>query len=301
MSSMLSRIYFNPRTPCGVRPIGLLLHWLHGRFQSTHPVRGATAAHHPATENPSYFNPRTPCGVRPAAGHLDGPAAIDFNPRTPCGVRRPPPPPPAGYRHNFNPRTPCGVRLSPPSTAYRNQSFQSTHPVRGATWPVAVLNVTSKRFQSTHPVRGATWDGWGTLPPSIGFQSTHPVRGATAMPKELELKHNISIHAPRAGCDELERIIKEREAISIHAPRAGCDAADKTLNNKRTVFQSTHPVRGATDTTSVVLCMRGFQSTHPVRGATGGPDRRVLRGKHFNPRTPCGVRLTASGPCRGGK
>ena len=34
-----------------------------------------------------------------------------------------------------------------------------------------------------------------------------------------------------------------------------------------------------------------FQSTHPLRGATTSPILSgVLTGTHFNPRTPCGVR-----------
>ena len=33
-------------------------------------------------------------------------------------------------------------------------------------------------------------------------------------------------------------------------------------------FQSTHPVRGATETVEVMAYQWPFQSTHPVRGAT---------------------------------
>ncbi len=78
---------FNPRTPCGVRPAlpGRPHRWR--RFQSTHPLRGATRPGRPFPPSGCYFNPRTPCGVRPARsarsvgrGH--------FNPRTPCGVRQ---------------------------------------------------------------------------------------------------------------------------------------------------------------------------------------------------------------------
>ena len=57
------------------------------KFQSTHPLRGATLKDLPRALSGRDFNPRTPCGVRPkritnqsALGH--------FNPRTPCGVRR---------------------------------------------------------------------------------------------------------------------------------------------------------------------------------------------------------------------
>ena len=57
----------------------------------------------------------------------------------------------------------------------------------------------------------------------------------------------ISIHAPREGCDDMteqERIAMER--ISIHAPREGCDLSVMNIPAVGGVFQSTHPVRGAT-------------------------------------------------------
>ena len=58
---------FNPRTPCGVRPA--TCRWTPRpramRFQSTHPLRGATLR--PIAPSAAFanrnFNPRTPCGV----------------------------------------------------------------------------------------------------------------------------------------------------------------------------------------------------------------------------------------------
>ena len=82
------------------------------------------------------------------------------------------------------------------------------------------------------------------------------------------------------------------------------------------IFQSTHPLRGATRRPFAKLPRGRFQSTHPLRGATmpshliehfvsisihaplAGCDQRVVHsGLHFfdfNPRTPCGVRLPLS-------
>ena len=56
--------HFNPRTPCGVRPeeprsMADML-----TFQSTHPLRGATARYLVSFSIRRNFNPRTPCGVR---------------------------------------------------------------------------------------------------------------------------------------------------------------------------------------------------------------------------------------------
>ena len=56
-------------------------------------------------------------------------------------------------------------------------------------------------FQSTHPARGATHSTRPTHPCAAGFQSTHPVRGATYCFVEITRYREISIHAPREGCD----------------------------------------------------------------------------------------------------
>ena len=58
------------------------------------------------------------------------------------------------------------------------------------------------------------------------------------------------------------------------------------------IFQSTHPSRGATSGVCLgAHIFARFQSTHPSRGATvAGQNRRSPFG-YFNPRTPHGVRL----------
>ena len=57
------------------------------------------------------------------------------------------------------------------------------------------------RFQSTRPVKGATWMRpssvfWRTL-----FQSTRPVKGATPGRHLAGALRDVSIHAPREGRD----------------------------------------------------------------------------------------------------
>ena len=102
---------FNPRTPCGVRPLAsITVATAQALFQSTHPVWGATL------ESPGNwflggnFNPRTPCGVRQEHSSFPCGNTCNFNPRTPCGVRRRPARPTDQPGRDFNPRTPCGVR-----------------------------------------------------------------------------------------------------------------------------------------------------------------------------------------------
>ena len=65
-------------------------------------------------------------------------------------------------------------------------------------------------------------------------------------------------------------MVKKESKISIHAPLAGCDARLRYQHSRESKFQSTHPLRGATQPRAV------------------GQARL-----DFNPRTPCGVRHPA--------
>ena len=140
------------------------------------------------------------------------------------------------------------------------------------------------------------------------FQSTHPVRGATSVRPRPAPFRDISIHAPREGCDHVRAGLAHRLHISIHAPREGCDYFPFTCFNVLSIFQSTHPVRGATSKSfappnvsriSIHAPREGcdlvlidyvtgvvFQSTHPVRGATRIPASFPVVDQNFNPRTP---------------
>ena len=78
----------------------------------------------------------------------------------------------------------------------------------------------------------------------------------------------ISIHAPLAGCDMRTSSVSNLFCISIHAPLAGCDDQGKATPEIHALFQSTHPLRGATATLTWQRSYEQFQSTHPLRGAT---------------------------------
>ena len=191
---------------------------------------------------------------------------------------------------------------------------------------------------STHAPREGC-DPW-TLPRAQAcwiFQPTHPVRGATGNGTPPPPGELISIHAPREGCDKghsfgiqtalnfnprtphgvRHEYLHKRaigDAISTHAPREGCDPQTLRRWCMGGGFQSTHPVRGATDPASTSTpsrtisihapregCDNGvrgiakngaeFQSTHPSRGATVVIFSISGDVVNFNPRTPHGVRL----------
>ena len=100
------------------------------------------------------------------------------------------------------------------------------------------------------------------------FQSTRPVRGATYPFRPAGNVRSISIHAPRAGRDG-----GNLGHLGFHPdfnPRAPCGARQGL--------------------SAQVKELKEFQSTRPVRGAT--EDSLVIRvhGLNFNPRAPCGAR-----------
>ena len=100
-------------------------------------------------------------------------------------------------------------------------------------------------FQSTHPVRGATAIHTGHT--GVLLISIHAPREGCDVERFLPVaRHQISIHAPREGCDTTRRLLSgghlqfqsthpvrgatstdllmsRRIGISIHAPREGCD------------------------------------------------------------------------------
>ena len=136
-------------------------------------------------------------------------------------------------------------------------------PREGCDFAIPLRQVHSR--VSIHAPREGC-DGASTVfsPPTSKFQSTHPVRGATLLPQTHAGILTVSIHAPREGCDDEFVQSRGGHSVSIHAPREGCDPRDGPVVGRGTVFQSTHPVRGATH--------------------TPGPARS--RARCFNPRTP---------------
>ena len=195
------RVYFNPRTPRGVRLLFATLLEGHNAISIHAPREGCDEPQEDdyCSHGISIHAPREGCDEGQA-----GPVHHDlyFNPRTPRGVRL------LEMRckerlKNFNPRTPRGVRHSLVWPFMRYRAFQSTHPARGAT-QTGLRHTLCQLFQSTHPARGATISAINSGC-SKSFQSTHPARGATSQRLPYPYRRSISIHAPREGCDSPSR------------------------------------------------------------------------------------------------
>ena len=192
---------------------------------------------------------------------------------------------------NFNPRAPCGARRRCVYQLHKNNRFQSTRPVWGATIMFCEAHKDAHRFQSTRPVWGATLcerllstSTWYFNPRApcgarllveftakitAIFQSTRPVWGATIFNSARLNYSGISIHAPRVGRDG--KPIADSAPAPDFNPRAPCGAR---------LFLTVATIGLGTK----------FQSTRPVWGATKGKQKIVVYLYDFNPRAPCGAR-----------
>ena len=141
---------FNPRTPCGVRHRFKPGRVIKCRFQSTHSLRSATAAHHRQTAQKTGFNPRTPCGVRHRK-HPTGTSTKAFQ-----------------STHSLRSAT-KDVRRTP----WVVDRFQSTHSLRSATLYLSLFSSPFK-FQSTHSLRSATKQSMTTQRFSTCFNPRTP-------------------------------------------------------------------------------------------------------------------------------
>ena len=141
--------YFNPRSPCGERPELLWLHHKGEVFQSTLPLRGATA------QGLQLRQPLVISIHAPLAGSdLWGPACPrdrrHFNPRSPCGERhrvseR------SGQQWHFNPRSPCGERRCGGHGPVGNHSISIHAPLAGSDRSVPPSWTTCANFNPRSP------------------------------------------------------------------------------------------------------------------------------------------------------
>ena len=109
--------------------------------------------------------------------------------------------------------------------AVKRATFQSTRPMRGATWRHDGNRGAVQCFNPRAPC-GAR-HGRGTVYfDGDWFQSTRPMRGATAAFATDDDANHVSIHAPHAGRDPVHLQDLASLPVSIHAPHAGRDGLD---------------------------------------------------------------------------
>ena len=184
-------------------------------FQSTRPVRGAT------TDGKRIHGFELFQSTRPVRG------ATDVGVRACCrnGVSIHAPRAGRDFHYfnasgsswSFNPRAPCGARPTAFLPSSPAPEFQSTRPVRGATYSAIVAD--SCHIVSIHAPRAGR-----------DYIDTYQI-GTT----------DVSIHAPRAGRDLVALVLRLCKTVSIHAPRAGRDAPQHAQITKKDGFNPRAP------------------------------------------------------------
>ena len=104
-------------------------------------------------------------------------------------------------------------------------------------------------------------------------------------------RKNISIHAPRVGSDEAGNVEYNRGEISIHAPRVGSDHRVHLPRCHPDI--SIHAPRVGSDESKFLKQGLTVISIHAPRVGSDLPAGHHQAGKRdFNPRSPCGERLS---------
>ena len=197
-------------------------------FQSTLPLRGATFAALAAFRQ-NQFQSTLPLRGATWSVPCRPSSWCNFNPHSPCGERQKIPHRPLRL-HYFNPHSPCGERPT----------------------------------------------GWGAYRIRHEFQSTLPLRGATVQLLVEAIAVRISIHTPLAGSDRARTDRWSRQRISIHTPLAGSDFGFDSRAQCRWYFNPHSPCgeRRAVYRQTAPKPTE-FQSTLPLRGATNARSREI--------------------------
>ena len=123
--------------------------------------------------------------------------------------------------------------------------FQSTHPARGATLPCCAGNSSAQNFNPRTP-RGVRRSGSQRKTRKTNFNPRTP-RGVRRTAKERSrTRQRFQSTHPARGATSTGEYGGDADDISIHAPREGCDIIAGHTRYKAAKFQSTHPARGAT-------------------------------------------------------
>ena len=196
-------INFNPRTPCGVRQDKPAAEDKPAQFQSTHPVWGATRMSGMDRAWASEFQSTHPVWGATGWACSSSKMMAEFQSTHPVWGATVP----VGEGGGVS-----GISIHAPRVGCDDlgkdlvdgKDTISIHAPRvGCDRLPVCRSLVDLSFQSTHPVWGATF-GLLFRPPSRSiFQSTHPVWGATVKAFHGIIRSIISIHAPRVGCDPI--------------------------------------------------------------------------------------------------
>ena len=136
--------------------------------------------------------------------------------------------------------------------------FQSTRPIRGATSRPRKGRCYQVDFNPRAPY-GARLDWTVSIWAAYPFQSTRPIRGATrSCSRSATPRPYFNPRAPYGARLRRQRRGAGGDRISIHAPHTGRDLRTTSSGGFALSFQSTRPIRGATNHVVAVL------PVHPI-------------------------------------
>ena len=147
-------------------------------------------------------------------------------------------------------------------------------------------------FQSTHPVRGATPAGRLESMANCDFNPRTPCGVRPRHVIILIHYYNISIHAPRAGCDLFGMMIYSAQLY--FNPRTPCGVRPAVYGNDKirsNDFNPRTPCGVRLDSVKSSISSKLISIHAPRAGCDWGVRGHTRIFKYFNPRTPCGVRL----------
>ena len=148
-TAMRIRERFNPRAPCGARPVDGGVQVILESISTHAPLAGRDGTMCPKWDRPPYFNPRAPCGAR----RRDALVALHFEISTHAPL--------AGRDHGR-----CRRHSA-------KQGFQPTRPLRGATEQGVPLPFPGRI--STHaPLAGRDRRIRRTMPAIVNFNPRAP-------------------------------------------------------------------------------------------------------------------------------
>ena len=194
-----------PRPGCDMAVLGE--DYVRQMFQSTHPARGATHEEKNDAILLNSFNPRTPGGVRLYLSNKRAiPCTVSIHaPRVGCDTQ-------TGLSNYWNrvsihaPRVGCDAGTA----VITSITEVSIHAPRVGC-DVAYINLRRNRikFQSTHPGWGATVKSF-VITPFLCFNPRTPGGVRPDIQRQQARIIQVSIHAPRVGCDEKSRSTEAR-------------------------------------------------------------------------------------------
>ena len=193
-------------------------------FQSTRPIRGATAHSTCSGRRIRDFNPRAPYGARRPRESSGCAGATYFNPRAPYGARRGALYYIADIGLHFNPRAPYGARPLSCRAPDCHPYFNPRAPYGARRYDRRRNGCIPQDFNPRAPYGARLYQNRKRNCQYQEFQSTRPIRGATSKNSDSGISSKISIHAPHTGRDPLARLVLDQDGkISIHAPHTGRD------------------------------------------------------------------------------